>query len=119
MHSSPKLPNYLRTYRKRIGLSQEDLAFLLGCRSGAKVCRYERFSRVPTLRVALAYEVIFRAPARDLFGGLQQKVEQEVSIRAEFLARKLAVQRPGRLAARKLEMLKTISAALPTHLKKS
>ena len=30
---SDKLPHYLRTYRKRAGLSQDELAWLLGCQS--------------------------------------------------------------------------------------
>ena len=41
------LHNYLRTYRKRAGLSQAEVAFLLGCHSGAKVSRYEHAARRP------------------------------------------------------------------------
>ena len=37
-----KLENYLRTYRKRSGLTQREVAFLVGCRNGAQVSRYER-----------------------------------------------------------------------------
>jgi len=36
---SHKLQNYLRTYRKRNSLSQDEMAFLLGCQSGTKVSR--------------------------------------------------------------------------------
>jgi len=65
-----KLNNYLRTYRKRASLSQDEVAYLLGCRSGAKVSRYERFARQPTLQTALAYEAIFGVPVRELFAGI-------------------------------------------------
>ena len=54
---SHKLQNYLRTYRKRSGLSQDEVAFLLGCQTGAKVSRYEPFARKPSLETLFAYEV--------------------------------------------------------------
>jgi transcriptional regulator with XRE-family HTH domain len=87
-----KLPNYLRAHRKRLGLSQQQVAFLLGCRSGAKVSRYERFTREPTLRTAFACEVIFHTPARELFAGIYEEVEHETERRARILARRLALQ---------------------------
>ena len=65
-----RLPNYLRTHRKRAGLSQDEVAFLLGCRSGAKVSRYERLARRLSLETAFAYEALFGVPARELFAGV-------------------------------------------------
>jgi len=103
---SAALQNYLRTYRKRAGLSQDELAFLLGSRSGAKVCRYEHLARRPNLRTAFAYEVIFRAPARELFAGLYQKVEKRTLGRARLLAEKLSAAKPDRITARKLAALR-------------
>src|SRR5438093_13478244 len=87
---SQKLPNYLKTNRKRSRLSQDQVAFLLGYRSGTRVSRYERFARVPTLRTALAYESIFHAPVRELFAGLNERVERETERRARILATRLA-----------------------------
>src|ERR1041384_3504983 len=82
---SPLLPNYLRANRKRLALSQDEVAFLLGTRSGGKVCRYERFVRQPSLETALAYEAIFRRSVSELFPGLYQKVERDVAERAKIL----------------------------------
>jgi len=62
---SHKLENYLRTYRKQSGLSQDEVAYLLGCQNGTKVSRYERFARKPSLETLFAYEVVFGAPARE------------------------------------------------------
>ena len=84
-----KLSNYLRMYRKRRGLSQSELAFLLGCRSGAKVSRYERHARMPSLETVFAYEVIFGVPARELFAGTYQQAEHRIHERAKLLADKL------------------------------
>ena len=109
-----KLPNYLRTYRKRACLSQDEIAYLLGCRSGAKVSRYERFAREPTLKTALLFEVIFRTPASELFSGVLQKVESEAMRRARLLVRKLEKAKPNRMGIRKLEMLSASIPPLPT-----
>ena len=104
-----RLPNYLRTYRKRLGFSQDEVAFLLGVHKGAKVCRHERYQRRPALQTALSYEVVFQIPARELFRGFYQKVEQTVKARAAVLGHKLSRAKPSRLIARKLAALKTIN----------
>src|SRR5690348_2590379 len=81
----PQLPNYLRSNRNRLGLSQDDVAFLLGARHGAKISRYENFIRTPSLEAALALEVICKRSVSELFGGLYQKAERNVSKRAKKL----------------------------------
>lgn len=86
--SSPLLSNYLLSNRKRLALSQDEVAFLLGVKGGTKVCRYEKFVRQPTLETALALEVIFQRPVSEIFGGLYQQVEEEVTARARALAKK-------------------------------
>jgi hypothetical protein len=83
------LPNYLRTHRKRLALSQEEAGFLLGIKGlnkGIKVCRDEALAREPSLRDALAYAVIYGQPVRDLFAGVYERIEREVAERAKVLA---------------------------------
>lgn len=100
MHSPQKSPvsqqldNYLRSHRKRTGLSQTEAAFVLGCRSGTRVSRHERFVRTPGLRNALAYETLYRAPVRELFAGLYEKVEKGTLQRAWLLALRLGKRPP-------------------------
>ena len=74
-----KLDNYLRTHRNRAGLSQDEVAYLLGCRSGAKVSRYERFTRPPTLQTALAYDAIFGVAVRDCSQGCSKGLKDQSS----------------------------------------
>lgn len=107
--SSFQLPNYLRANRKRLALSQDEVAFLLGTRSGAKVCRYERFVREPNLETALACEVIFQRPVRELFGGLYQRIEKGVAERAKVLTYKTALRRTDRRTVEKRSMLLEIA----------
>lgn len=110
-----RLENYLRTYRKRAGLSQDEVAFLLGCRSGAKVSRYERLARQPNIRTLFACEIIFRVPARELFAGLYQKVEKVTFDRAQKLSKSLGPAQADRIMARKLTTLSALAAGAPTE----
>ncbi len=109
-----KLSNYLRTYRKRIGLSQEEVAFLLGWKSAAHLSRYENFARIPSLRAALALEIIFQTATKELFAGEYQNVEAAVCRRAKLLANRLKVGGLGLAASRKLEVLQSIVLAANT-----
>src|SRR5438094_361491 len=85
----PKLENYLRTYRKRSGLTQRDVAFLVGCRNGAQVSRYEKRRRLPPLRTALAFEAAFGIPVSVLFAGLREVAGRAVGERLGALKSKL------------------------------
>ena len=109
---SLKLHNYLRTYRKRAGFSQADVAFLLGCAGGSKVSRYERFAREPALKAALAYSVVFGVPLQELFAGVHAKIEQTIVKRAGVLSDRLAASKADRITAQKLAALKAITDPL-------
>ena len=113
--SSTKLSNYLRTYRKRTGLSQDEVAFLLGWNSPAHLSRYEHFSRVPALRTALALAVIFQTSARELFAGEYQKVEIAVRRQAQRLEARLAMDAADQSTGHKLDFLRLIVSANDNH----
>ena len=104
-----KLENYLRTYRKRSGLTQREVAFLVGCRNGAQVSRYEKRRRLPPLRTALAFEAAFGVPVSVLFAGLREVAGKAVGERLLALKSKLesspAQGREARRAAQKLRWL--------------
>ena len=82
MAEERRLPNYLRTYRKRCGFSQREIAMLLGTGSGSKVSHYERFLREPALRNALRCEIIFDVPVRELFAGIFEGDADEIPFEA-------------------------------------
>src|SRR5438067_854077 len=85
-----RLPNYLRAYRRRTGLSQLDMAFLMGCHlSGAMVCRYERRQHEPNLRNAIAFEIIFGKSLRKLIAGTYEDVQRQIRRKADVLLHKL------------------------------
>lgn len=109
------LPNHLRAARKRLALSQTDVAFLLGAESGAKVCRYERFAREPSLRTALACEALFQTPVSELLPGLYQPIEREVAARAKVLLRKAVCPNPTRQQVRRKTILAAIADSGKLH----
>ena len=107
------LSNYLRTHRKRSGLTQDELALLLGCRSGSKVSRHERGGRIPTIGALLAYEVVFGTPSRDLFRGVYDRVLREVRRRAQRLSRRVDARPLTPALKRKLDFLSDLIHPTP------
>jgi transcriptional regulator with XRE-family HTH domain len=87
-----KLDNYLRVVRKRSGVSQRELGFLLGAHQGESVSRYEHGDRLPSFDALVAYEMIFGTRACDLFPNRCEKIEKNVQARVRKLVTKLAKQ---------------------------
>ena len=76
-----RLENYLQTYRKHSGLTQEEVAFLLGCGDGVQVSRFENRHRLPPIETALACEEIFGVPVAELFAGMRESVGKDIARR--------------------------------------
>lgn len=106
-----KLPNYLRTHRKRVGFTQSEISFLLGSKAPIKVSRYERNVNRPALEVALAYEALFGTPVSEMFAGIYQEVERDILKRALRLASQLQKAPQNKATARKLEHLRILLVA--------
>jgi len=105
---SRKLPNYLRGCRKGLGLSQKEMAFLLGCRNGGSVSRYERFTREPTLKTALMLEAVLGVAIRELFGGAFEQARQQTARQAQELVEQLRTHESSPPVQRKLGVLDAI-----------
>lgn len=112
--ASSQLPNYLRAHRKRMALSQREIAFLLGVEYGTKVCRYECFSREPRFRTILAMEAIFQCPAHQIFAGVFRQIERDVAARAKVLLKRLKNPKSNQRVARKRQILERLAAG-PTQ----
>ena len=96
------LSNFLRINRKRRGLTQEEVAFLLGVKGESraiKVSRDENSVREASLRAAVAYELIYGKLVSHLFAGLRREIVRDVKIRAKVLLHRRGKQNPKRLAA--------------------
>jgi len=114
------LKNYIRSARRRAGLTQDELAYLLGGRGGKMVSRYERFEREPMLRAALAIQAALGVPAHELFAAAYHDARKTVVRRARVmelqLRRKLNMRRKEqkrRTLDRILEVAEGADRAIP------
>ena len=108
----PRLQNYLRTYRRRFGLSQAEIGVLLGGVSGTKISRYENFTRLPAVKAIWAFETVFNRRSHELFAGSYEPICLQVRERAKHMLAHLTAQMPERQAprlARKVEFLRAIA----------
>jgi len=118
--TSHKLANYLRAYRKRSGLSQSEVAYLLGCKNGNQVSRYERRTHMPPLRTALAFQAALGTPLSELYAGTYESVTKQVAVRGQSLAVQIqtrSVKRGKSLIAYKLQWL--AEHCIPQALRKN
>jgi transcriptional regulator with XRE-family HTH domain len=77
-HKEKKVLCYLRTHRRVWGLTQRELASLMGFESAAHMSRIENGKRAPTVESALACEVIFGISPSAMFPHAYGVVEERV-----------------------------------------
>ena len=75
--------NYVRTFRQRYCLTEDELAYLVSHRSHTRSSRIEIGRAVPNLAVGLALQVLFHQQPKQMFPGLYESVEDEVMRRAK------------------------------------
>jgi DNA-binding XRE family transcriptional regulator len=101
--------SYLRTHRKKSGLTQRELAQVLGYSNEALVSRHERGMNVPPLPIALAYEALFQVPVSELFPAVHQEAAKNVETRLanleSALGGKSVKDRDAKATARKLQFV--------------
>jgi transcriptional regulator with XRE-family HTH domain len=104
-----RLDNYLRSYRKKSGLTQSEVGFLLGRSNGAQISRYEKRRRLPPLQIALALEALLGVPVSQLFAGIHDSADADIRKRMiglrSALQTKSANGSEALLAAQKLSWL--------------
>jgi transcriptional regulator with XRE-family HTH domain len=100
-----KLRNYLRTYRRRWHLTQEELAFLIGYEAESIISRFEREERTITLAVASACQTIFGVEPKELFPALVESVDEAVVQRMHELRERLVQSKVSQKTLAKLELL--------------
>jgi DNA-binding XRE family transcriptional regulator len=75
--------NYLRSYRLRWGLSQVELATLLGWDRPEVISRIEKKQRPPSLRLAIACFILFRTQVDELFPDIFTAIDATVMSRVQ------------------------------------
>jgi DNA-binding XRE family transcriptional regulator len=111
IHEKSKEPlvNYLRAHRRKAGLTQSDLARIIGYGNDVVISRHEGLDGIPPLLIALTYQIVFRVHVSEMFVGLTQTVEIDVEARLaefeEYLGKQSARGPRAAAIARKLEWL--------------
>lgn len=77
-HTKSKVLCYLRTHRRVWGLTQRELAALMGFASATHISRIENGKRAPTVEVAFACQVLFGIPPSAMFPHAYALVEEKV-----------------------------------------
>jgi transcriptional regulator with XRE-family HTH domain len=68
--------NYLKSCRKKLGLTQRQLAFVIGLETGSRISVLEKGAGLPTLREAVMFERLFGRDLRELWPRWASEVEQ-------------------------------------------
>jgi DNA-binding XRE family transcriptional regulator len=106
-----RLKTYLRPFRRRWGLTQQELAFLIGVKNGTVISRIEGLKKAPRLEWAVACAVLFDTRALELFPGLFSEVHEDLLRRATELYEELQGN-PSKTTRVKLDFLETVLARL-------
>lgn len=110
---SERLGNYIAALRKQAGLSQLQLAKLIGYRDRSAVSSHERLRKVPPLLIAIAYSVVFRKPVSQVFAGMADAVEH--AIEAEIAKFEQELKRPKSPSAGTAKTLRWVSLRIQSQ----
>jgi transcriptional regulator with XRE-family HTH domain len=77
------IPNLLRKYRRIRGLSQKQVARILGLKSASRVSRWEKGSCIPSYVNVIRLSIVYRTMADALFRDLSRTLREEIYRREE------------------------------------
>lgn len=105
----PQTASRVRVHRRKSGLSQTELAAILGTLGPVGISRHERSATLPKFLVAVGYEIVFRIPIAELFPEVYESLRVEIEARLLDFEKQLHQDtekgRKAALIARKLEWL--------------
>src|SRR6266700_1819325 len=111
-----RLKTYLRPLRRRWGLTQRELAFLIGVKTHSAISQIEALKGYPSLAGAIACSIIFDTPSLELFPELYAKVYAAVLDRSDELYQDLQGN-ASRVTRAKLDFLEEVLARAHPHVR--
>jgi transcriptional regulator with XRE-family HTH domain len=108
----PPFKNYLRTYRKKLGLTQREVAEILGFKSAGQLCDLELGSVMPTTRDCVAFGVLYKRSFRELWPNTNSDIETQIDNNIRHFIKRLQTQSSGPQRKRRTanELVKTLQA---------
>lgn len=107
-------PNFLRLYRKRTPLTQEDVAFLMGFPDYSNVSRYEKSQRTPSIEFLLVYHHLFNTPVEEFFEQHSQGVIVSLTRRIDDKLFDLKKENDPEKNSSRINFLETVLIRLTT-----
>jgi transcriptional regulator with XRE-family HTH domain len=101
--------SYLRPLRRRWGLTQKELAFLIGAKTYVTVSKLESLTRAPDFTAAFAISVIFDVAPAEVFPTFLADLHEAVYRRATDLYEEIQGS-PSRVTRTKLDFLEEVMA---------
>ena len=74
-----RTPNSLRKYRRAKGLTQKEVAKILGLKEASAISRWERGFRVPKLITAIKLSILYNTMADGLYLSVRRELKDEIS----------------------------------------
>ena len=106
-----RIKTYLRPLRRRWGITQKELAFLIGAKTGPAISRIEGGTRTPSRVTAFACALVFGATLPELFPEFSSEIREDVRRRANELYEELQGN-PSKVTRLKLDFLEDVLARL-------
>ncbi len=100
-----KFPNYAKTCRKKTGLSQSEVAYLIGLKSPYFVCQTELGNEIQALSRALSYQIIFDKQVHEIFPLLSKHAALNAMKKIAVLSKQLELSSQTPASRRKLKFL--------------
>ncbi|HZS56798.1 MAG TPA: helix-turn-helix transcriptional regulator [Bryobacteraceae bacterium] len=111
----PRLKIYMRANRLKWGITQAELAYLLGLKTGSVVSRIERVKRQPGVMVVLACQVIFGTMPIELLPGHFSDIEDAVMRRVHEMDKKFKSKSSPKNKAKQLLLKDIVERAASRH----
>lgn len=75
---APPAASRLQSHRRKSGLTQRELAGIIGVANDVQIFRHESGVSIPPLTVALAYSILFQVPISEIFPSLYEAVSENI-----------------------------------------
>lgn len=109
--------NYIKAYRRRTNLTQQELAFLLGYADNSHVSRVEQGKQEPSLSDTITCELLFNLAACRLFPDVYTSISNKLLQRLDLLQQHLNGEPSTQTSVEKLAVIREIRKTIATDNK--
>lgn len=109
--------NYAKTCRKKTGLSQNEVAYLIGLKSPHFISQTELGNENPALSRLLLYHILCDKQVEKIFPDLSEKVSLDIFKRIAKLSKQLQNKKQTEIIKRKIMNLDLIAEKIANKYK--